>query len=322
MSAKQAPRLSVAQKIAVLNRLVSLPDRGAACQDALIEAGFQAFLPSQRFRRSFCEPQDVKDHDQIDIESAREWIAMPRPHWGTYRSPLLERLRSALAVQQGAGSYEELQQRTGWPAIIARQIDPCERNLAQFKTTHPDEHTVRWRRVRFEERGRLTAEVGQHASGLSRVHTYDKDGRRRFYREVTLEQLAPLGFDLNSSLSNRTTAVFSKPLVEGWHLAWCLEDTRDILGVRWATPTRETGWLTPTLHIRADDKRGDLDSGHFTQILPVAFQAIVPEFDRAYRDFSSLDEMEVIIKAHAFLYQQVADWIEVALRDGFLTLAP
>jgi hypothetical protein len=49
----------------------------------------------------------------------------------------------------------------------------------------------------------------------------------------------------------------------------------------------------------------------------VAFQAVVPQFGLAYYEFSGLDEMDVLMKAHAFFYGLVADAIEARLKESF-----
>jgi hypothetical protein len=321
MIAKRQPRLSREQKTAILLGLVPLADRGSECQRALVRAGFSAFEPRQAFYRSFCAADDIETHEQISIELVREEIGQPFPERDGYRSPILDQLRADVARRYGASSYDELRKRPDVPHWDCYFVDPCERRLERSKTERAAEYRDRLNAIRAEERRRLMAETARHATGLSGGHTYDNDGRRRFLREAMSRHLTPFGFEFDRKRSSRTCPVFSKALTDGWYLAWSLNDARDLLGVRFNVPTQDHGWMRLKLHVRAEDKRGDLESGHFTQLLSVAFQALVPQFDAAYWEFFGLDEMEVFIKAHAFFYGLVADVIEESLRKGFLELA-
>ena len=46
----------------VLYPLVPLLDRSSEYRERLLQSGFQAFLPYERYKESFCEAQDIQAH--------------------------------------------------------------------------------------------------------------------------------------------------------------------------------------------------------------------------------------------------------------------
>jgi len=299
----------------VLYPLVPLLDRSSEYRERLLQSGFQAFLPYERYKESFCEAQDIQAHLLYMRENAKESLGQigicPPLLTGEglgYRSPVLEELRRQRDARIGC-SYREAGQRQ-IPAFEL-EIDPCERRYLQMPLLDPS-YRAREEEKQLEKRRLLTIEAQRHASGLALSYAMDKPDKLAFFYEVMTRELAPHGLEYTKRFSTKYP-VFSKELGNGWYLCWGLEDT-DVFWVFGNEGSLDL--MVYVCHKTFGKTRLGLSKDDY--FLRIRYEQIVPSFPGAYRSFTNLDELELIVKAHVCLYGMVNEHIEAAIADSGL----
>jgi hypothetical protein len=312
-------KFSVQEVRAICDGLVELGDETFRYADQLQSAGFRAFIPRWKFNESFCATQQEHElHRRCVVEVAKNIVGRPWPPLHTrwtaaesallYASPLLAQLTSERDKENGVPPHKLGSRYPSGEARWRREFDPCLRRQWMAAAREPSVHKERWNTVRDEEARALEREAAQHATGISRVHAFDIDGRYASFTAIMKRDATPLGFYYDKGKSHLTYPVFSKSVSKDWDVCWAIEEP-DLFCLG---PFQ--GNLTPYLEVRARTSRGRVDNLKLGESLQIRYAAIVPGFYGAYRVFHTLDQLETLIKAHLCLYHLMAPTIEGALK--------
>lgn len=299
----------------VLYPLVPLIDRSSEYRERLLQSGFQAFLPYERYKESFCEAQDIQAHLLYMREKAKESLGrvgifspLLTGEGLGYRSPVLEELRRQRDARIGCNFREARQRQI--PAFEL-EIDPCERRYVQIPLLDQPYRAQEEER-QLQERRLLAIEAQRHASGLALSYAMDKPDKLAFFYEVMTRELAPNGLEYTKRFSTKYP-VFSKELGNGWYLCWGLEDT-DVFWIFGNEGSLDL--IVYVCHKAFGKTRPGLSKDDY--FLRIRYEQFVPSFPGVYRSFTNLDELELIVKAHVRLYGMVNEHIEAAIADSGL----
>ena len=316
---KSRSKLSFEQVAAICRALLPIGEKVFQYIDQLIEADIQAFIPRWKFTESFCATQDERDlHRRCVVEQARYLLGWPWPplhlRWtvedrgSLYASSLLKRLRDERDKENGV-SEDQLDSRyAGNEAVWRREIDPCRRRLAIEKGKDWPVYEEHWTSVLEEERRVLEREVVRSATCLATAHTFDKDGRYCLFTAVMERDATPLGFHYDKLKSRPNYPIFSMSISADWDLCWAIEEPNMFF---WNS---FEGHFMPHLEIRGRNRRGSVAKAEPGEFLQIRYASVVPGFFNAYRTFHSLDELEMLIKAHLCLYRLMAPTINGGLK--------
>lgn len=316
---KSHPKLSVEEVRAVCGGFLPLSDEIFRYADRLASAGFRAFIPRWKFTESFCATQGERElHRRCIIERARYLVGWPWPplhlRWTAaerallYTSPFFEQLRSE---RDKANAVPENQFDSRYPAgegSWRREVDPCRRTQLMAEVSDQSAYKERWNAVLDEEARALKQEVVQHATGISRAYTFDKNGRYALFSAIMERDATPLGFCYDRSKSRPNYPVFSKSVSKDWDVCWAIEEAN----MFYWNPFE--GRFMPFLEVRGRIREGRIGNAEPGEFLHIRYAGIVPGFFNAYRAFHTLDQLETMIKAHLRLYHLMEPIIEGALK--------
>ena len=312
-SASDRPRLSFEQADRLCRTFLPLGDLVFDFMEQIQAAGFAAWLSRHKFIESFGTPEEAKIHRRCIAEIARERLgrpdSMPIPDLKLlYFSPFLQQLRKE---RDEANGVDTSQLSTRYPmgeAAWRHEFDPCKRKQIFTRVNDAEAYDARWHAMLDEQRRCLEAEVEQHATGLAKAYTFDRDGRYAFFKAVMERDAAGLGFHYDRPKSRPNYPVFSKEVSEDWDLCWAIEDAK----MFFFTPLE--GHFSPYLQVRSRKLRGSLRKAQPGEVLFLSYRLLVPAFGNAYWEFYALDELETMIKANLHLYGLAAPVIEEGLR--------
>jgi hypothetical protein len=317
---KQPPiKFSVQEVIAICDGLLELGDESFRYADQLQSANFRAFIPRWKFAESFCTtPQEHALHRRCVVEIAKNIVGRPWPPQHTrwtaaerallYASPLIAQLANERDKENGVPTHKLSSRYPRGEARWRHEFDPCLRRQWMAVAREPSVYKERWNTVLDEEARALEREVAQHATGISRVHAFDKDGRFALFAAIMERDATPLGFCYDKGKSRQNYPVFSKSVSKDWDVSWAIEEP-DLFCLG---PFQ--GHLTPYLEVRARTSKGRIDNLKFGESMQIRYATIVPGFYGAYRVFHTLDQLETLIKAHLCFYYLMAPTIEGALK--------
>jgi hypothetical protein len=246
---------------ALCRRLLSIGERIYDYAQELEDAGFSAFCPYRRFLEQFGETEaDREIHHACQIEFVKTQLSRPWPMWLTgppdgggltYTSDLFARLcrerdeANGVSIEQVAARFPT----EGW----RREIDPCRRKMIQAELT--DRSTFQRLRQSVDEeiQDRLTLEAKLWATDVARSFGFGKRGRYRLYTMMMERDAGALGFGYDKLKSRPNFPVFSKPVLQQWHICWAMEESRSFL------LSSLEGQFTPHLQIRHRSLYGSVD---------------------------------------------------------------
>jgi hypothetical protein len=311
------PTLSFERAAALCLGFLPLGDRVEEFGNSLMKSGFSAFLPFERFILSHAvSPEEIDLHNRLVVENAKMFLATPWPlvlvqgrQVTSFRSELIEHLNAKRDAENGVPVHElELRYsiaETWWRS----QIDPCYRNMARFQAANKDIYDARWAEVVDEMKSDVAREADHFATSLSAARPFDMEGRYNLFTAVMERDAKKFGFERDKNKSRKRFPVLSNHITDIWDLCWAVEEEKMFL---W---NLTEGRFTPYLEVRRRDLRGNLTKGQAGEYLHIRYSAVVPGFFNAYRTFHSPQELEVLIKAHLFLYGMMAPVFERAMKE-------
>jgi hypothetical protein len=169
-------------------------------------------------------------------------------------------------------------------------------------------HEARLATVADAER-RALADEAERFSNVT-LRGFDSDARYSLFIEVMQSKGPPLGFEYDKARSRAAYPVFTKPIVDDWHLCWTIEEARAFL----FSPVE--GHFRPCLHLRSRQLSGKLDRVESGQFLRIRFAPIEAGFSNAYHVFSNPKQLERMIKAYLELYASMASIIEAGVSNA------
>ncbi len=311
------PKLSAAQANRLCRRFVPIGDEIFNYMAQLRQAGFSAFDLRKDFTDSFCAPEEVDIHRRHQMEWAKFILGRPWPMRFTeeeraqlYYSPFLRHLRDVVLLQENNGvPFENLGAHfPGGEAAWRAQTDPCERRAVCAEVEDKEAYDSRFNAVLAMQRHQLDREVVRHATGLSKDYAMEKLRRYAFYAAVMVRDAAPLGFIHDKRRSRPDNPIFTKAVTPEWELCLTIENRGMFY---WAM--HHAGYFSSQLELRARALGGSLSKAESGECLFIPYAN--PCLDVAYWEFFDLDDLELFIKAHLFLYGLMAPIIETGIRD-------
>jgi hypothetical protein len=302
------PALDIEAQKKVLAELLPLADRCWDFVNAMQKAQWDAVLPLLNFEASFGEAEILDEYRQYRVESAKASIANPNirfrlPEGPPYDSEFLKQLRMRRDEEIGARF------KTSRVPIWAKKLTVCLRRMELLRYAQRSEFERGFAAVKEEEQQRRLREVARQASGLSAAFSNEIDRQGKFYQAVVEREFGPLGSSFNGARSNSDYVVFSKPLVTRWEL--CLSPEP----LAWY-PGRKEGEARIVLTLQAERHRRPVRQAKWDQVVAIEYVELVPYFDFCYKRFTSLDELEIIIMARAFLLSLAIKEVESGLLVG------
>jgi len=268
-------------------------DQGSYLSDALQLRGLKSFRVWDEFQSSFCQANEIADYALSFVAQAKIRISSPDG------LPLDERERELL------------------------RADPCANRRRTLQRHHSSVVNER-RALMHKSFLRLRAEELQILEGGG-DHTAKLKPYAEVFRLHMIEMFGPLGFSLDEFRSDITFPVVSKRLTEKWDICWSSESERTLLDA----PQESRGDLARMAqldlrcYLRAQGSRGFayIPIGFSAlDVVPVRLEFLVSGFAWAYRLIGRVEELRLVIAAHAELYRLVGTAIERTLADGLFRL--
>jgi hypothetical protein len=289
----------------VLAELLPLADRCWDYVDTMQKAGWDVVQPRLNFEASFGERETLSEYRRYRIESAKAHIANPNIR---FRLPEGKPYDSEFLIELRAHRDEEITARfkPSDVPIWAKKLTVCLRRMELFRYSRRKEFQRQFGAVAEEEERRRIQEVARYASGISSVFNGELDRPAKFFRAVLEREFGPIDFIFDDARSNSDYVVFSKPFASGWKLCLTPEP------LAWY-PGRKEGEARIVLTLQAEHHHQPIRRAKWDQVLAIEYVELVPYFDFCYKRFSSLDELEIIIMARAFLLSLTTEEIEARL---------
>lgn len=310
------PRLSFEQANAICRNWIALGDQADSYFEAMIDWGFEAFLPRKAYIESFAaNASELASHRRCVTEAAKEQLGQPRSIPMTvdelkrvYFSPLLQSLRKQRDEENGCSERELSSRFEPEEAYWRREIDPCQRNLAKDRVARRAAHESRFETVVECERQLAAEEAQRHSAAHSQKGgMFDERGRYAFFVDVMSRDAAALGFEFDKARSRATRVFFSKPLTDDWHLCWSVDD-------RFFLFTQTEGRFLLSLHLCSRKVGSPREVREPFQVLQIRYDALIYGFATAYWRFDDFHQLERAVKAHLQLYSLAADVCENGIK--------
>jgi hypothetical protein len=313
---KTTSKLSLKQAGIVCLEFVPIGDDIPVYISHLITHGYSSFLPYYDFERSFCTTdEDLFIHIKCMTEEAKLTLGRPWPlslrtaledRKNIFTSEFIEELCKKRDIENG---MPVPQLPLAYPGELWRtEIDPCKFNMALARIRNKNAFDEQWAAVRNEQRRRLENEVKRHSTGLAgRYELGRREDRYKFFEVVMERNASSLGFEYDKVKSVKCRAIFTKKISDTWDLCWAIEEARQF----YFSPMK--GNFQLSLELRGRHVNGSLETAKPGTFLIIRFQNIIPGFLRSYWEFFDFDQLEVIIKAHLYLYSLVSPMIESGL---------
>jgi hypothetical protein len=293
-----ATKLSLEQAIQVCNAWAPLGGHVFENAAHLQRARFTAFLPGFLFDDSFCATEtELEIHRRYIRERGKEIFGTPCPAKATfeerrrfYRSEFNEVLREENNRLNAGIPRAEME-------MWRLEIDPCTRARMRAWLSGSVAYDARVGDLLQRQRYGRAVELEWHYSGLSANYSLSADDRMQFYLAVMQRHAPGLGFSLDLHKSHSTFPVFSRPLNAAWDLCLTLLEPQ-ALG---SGPGE--GALSLHLELRHRSLAGDSRLAAAGQLLSVPYNRAIPSFCTTYREFRTLEELELIVRAHLCLLE-------------------
>lgn len=309
MSRQRANSLNTDSQRRVLAELLALGERHWEFVATLQQAGWDVVIPRLDFEASFGDSEEERsEFRRYVVESTKIALANPNirfhlPEGEPYSTEYMDELRRRRDEQFKTSLAP------GERPLWMIELNPCLRRMGQLRYAGPVAFSRRLESVRDEEKQRRVREIALHASGLSREFSGEIARLARFYQAVMERESSPLGFSSDAQRSTSDRPVMSKELVEGWDL--CLSPEP----LAWF-PGRKDGQAVAILSLQAKRHRKPVARAKWDQVLIVEHTRLVRHFDDLYKNFASLDELEVILMARMYFLSLVIKDIEAGLLMG------
>lgn len=306
--------LTYRQADALCREFIPIGDQVFSIIDKLQQCKFGAFAPGLEFLTSFCQDESARDaYRRYTVERAKNLLGRPWPlelrndiYPDFFSSTYIRQLCVERDKRNGV-TVAELSKR--YPGEIWRlEIDSCQRQRVLASVNDRDRYNALWEDVLDQERQELSIETDLHATPLSRAFSFDGAQRYRFFLAAMERDLEPLGFANDRAKSRTNFPVFTRQISKTWDFCWSLADPKALV----RAPSE--GFFRPSLEVRHRQLGGSLEKAELGNFLIIRYQDIVPNFGRTYMRFSSLSELETIIRAHLCLYALIEASLDKGLR--------
>ena len=272
--------------------------------------GVQGRVLSEQDECCFLRKCEVEESKQLVSSAARSLPDAPPLHTKCDvfepSSAFLNDLKRKRDNENGCRSGELSQHYSREEAYWRGMYTPIDRRIAQ--TPH-DVVETRQQSVSQEQWFLFDQELDAHVERETDEQLRTRAGLCREFVRYALKWLSPLGFMHDRHKSPRNCPTLTKPLTEAWDLRF--------------TPRWTKGWRIG-LFSDCSTRPGELDMdpqlvlcrsnvteqvgdhpfpGLADKMLEVRYYDVVPGFGSAYRFFSSTNDMELILLAHAKLLE-------------------
>ena len=298
-------KLSEQQGTTLFQSLFVICDEAFSYGERLKKAGFLACDPRVKFMESFCDDQcELALYRQCVIEWGKEILALNmnvKKSGGNdkrrirFRSPFLQELRKKRDRDNGVPENELESIYPNSEVTWRSQVDPAERNRWRSRALNAEAYEKRWSEMLLAQRQQLKQE-SLFSSGLADACPYTYDGRYEFYITLMDKEVIKYGFSFDKAKSKRKYPIYSKSIIGDWELCWAIEERQPFCMDFYE------GCLLPYLEVRHRTDRVVYADHKASDVMRIGYSAIIPGFFTGYRKFSDFRQMEIIIKAHLYLY--------------------
>jgi len=281
--------LTYERQVKILREVAEVADNSDLLANSLKHQGYISFQAWEEYEISFFNPDEMKDY-----------------------------LKSNLSVRK-------VMIRS--PASLVHEIEKDDRpEFYMFNTRHHlvsvnDPIRIGQRRevlnaefLQYREKERIT--FGVKPPKQDQMAYYD------YFRESLIDNFGPLGFCLDKYRSKLKFPVLSKTLTPQWDLCWST-GAQPAAFYYWPMP-KEDGtfpkmYLELLCYVRHKKSRGSVKipiAFKEFPIMPLRLEYLVPGFGWAYMQFRGVEELPLVISAHACLYGLVGTRVENILTEA------
>jgi hypothetical protein len=300
--------------------LLPLAESAKSLSDRLVDMGFEAHLPWQRFFESFAaDEQELLEYRTYRIEQAKEALGRPWPRSmfdrfiAYFQSDVVKSLREQRDRDNGVDEEQLKDRYPRLEALWRRELTRCDRRRVQLEMQYRKEYERLHNRAEGTSCAALLPEVERWATGVCAANGSSFADPTDSYVAAMELHASRLGFSRDSAKSARVgVPIFSKPVVAEWDLCWAMEQPQVFIG------SPQQNLFAPDLQLRSRRLNGSSDRVPYDRYLTLRYQLAVPEFNRAYHLFSDFATLETFIRAHLALYELSAPIIEGTIRQCML----
>jgi len=293
-----------------LTRVAALVDDFYAREHVLLSCGLNSFTPLLRVIEDFSEsPQELKEYRDFTIANARNFIT-PDPVFRTRRGQLKQEAQERLKATDNIWELELLSLEKRW-----RRREWEAGALETYRMLKPYK----------EERARLWAiEVERYATELSKEFEAKSKSRMALYKAVMQQEQERTGLLPDRETSTTRAPVYSMAFGQDWKL--CLRLDHVVLAKPYLGPYKDakTGEVFPggvQFELSMEIRRRVKNGGEFTRAAPLRFEWLFPIAvglfgPASYSEFTSLRELEALIRIHIRMFLLIREDFEKALLAG------
>ena len=293
-----------------LAHLAALVDDLYAREQLLLSSGLNSFTPLLRVIEDFSESQEeLKEYRDFTIANNKSFIVKDPEflaHWNGLKREAQER-------HKATGNIWELELVTLKKRWRRRQLETDESEI--YKMLRPYK----------EERARLWAiEVGRYAGALSEEFEAKSKSRMALYKAVMEQQQDKTGLLLDRELSSTRAPIYSMAVGHEWKACFRLDQVllaKPFGGVMTNETTGEKIRIGVQFDLWMQIWQRINDGSEFKKVAPLSFQWLFPIgptlFGPAsYSEFTSLRELEALIRIHLQMFLLIRQDLERALLAG------
>jgi hypothetical protein len=289
-----ARSLAFSEQEKLLSACAELAENMHVYSACLQDYGYKSFLAWEEFEITFCEDAEIEEHMRCVVARAKRRIGSP------------DGLTSRGGAQKSQNGHCPCSDRLSRMERESRDYVEASRGLLLEKFLKYREYEAR--SVKFERYPEaLMYDAFLEYRDLFELHLVDA------FRSV--------GFRLDERRSSSGFLVISKPLADGWEICWSPESNRTL---RWAprersTDVRKMSVLDLRCYARAVGTSGSVSlplGFKKSSIVKISIGELVSGFDWAYSRFNGIEELAMVLSAHACLYRLVGEPLEDVLRRG------
>jgi hypothetical protein len=283
-------------------------------------AGIDSFESIQKSNEAFCvSQQEAELSRMVQIEVAKERLGNFSPHPYLrdepplgYRSSLLQELRKRRAE---LGNSFDTSDR-GKPWLV--ELDPCRYRRIEALFTQREAALARLRPFDEAHASARREEISRFATTLSAGTADDAKTRRALCALVLHDELSTHGFDRTPARSTRAGTVLEKPVAGGWSLTWSV-DYPNLHQPAGSRPEDQHGFLYLYLDLQPATRIAtstEPSIGSAPLRISYNYAAPIDATEWGYGNFSTLPELETLLRAHAKVYAMMSAQIVAALARG------
>jgi len=289
-------KLSFQRQEQILSALAPLVDNAEAYACDLKKVGFKSFIAWAEHDLSFCECHEIEEHRTNLSQFAKRRISAPN------------------------GLLRKKDEPVNW-----QDADPCIKRYKHLVAEHPE--IVQVRLSRLHSRFLQLREVEMLRVPQPSIEIIEGEiaslGYASYFSSVLIEYFHALGFSEDRFRSRMGFPVISKPLTKNWDICWSPESNRTLqqAPMKRSGDVRRMSDLDLICYVRSKRSGGFVSCPLFfdsINFMIIRLNSLVHGFLKAYSFFDGVQELGILLSAHAHLYKLVGPQIEATLSEALI----